>query len=198
MHLFRDIRYALHTLRTSPAYAIMCIAVLALGIGANAAIFSVLNTVIFDALPYPNPSQLVFLWERFPGLPAPVGDRMEVAHSNYLEWKRQATLFSDIEAYRGMTLDETAGDHPRHVKAAFASPGLFHLLGAQARTGHLFTATDDRTAVLSDIYFQNHYHGDPAALGRTLTLDGAAYTVVGVLPPRFHVPSTYEGDDQVN
>jgi putative ABC transport system permease protein len=180
----------------------MCITVLALGIGANAAIFSVLHSVILDALPYPDSSRLVFLWERFPGLPAPIGDRMQVAHANYLEWKRQSASFSAIEAYRGMPLEETGGDHPVTIKAAFASAGLFPLLGTHARTGRLFTASEeirgaDRVAVLSDSYFDQHFHRDPAALGRTLTLGGVAYTVIGVLPPAFHVPSTYQGDDQV-
>jgi len=199
----RDLRYALHTLRSSPGYAAMCIGILALGIGANAAIFSVLHSVVLDALPYPDPSRLVFLWERFPGLPAPVGDRMQVAHQNYLEWKRQSTVFAAIEAYRGMKVNETGGDHPRSIDAGFASAGLFQLLGAQARLGRVFTAAEDvpgggRVAVLSDTWFEQRFHRDPNALGSTLSLDGVAYTVVGVLPPRFHVPSTYEGEDQVN
>ena len=88
VNLLRDLRHALHSLRASPAYALLCIGILAFGIGANTAIFSVLNGVIFDALPYPDLSRLVFVWERFPGLPAPVGERMEVARRNYLEWKR--------------------------------------------------------------------------------------------------------------
>src|ERR1035441_2578538 len=72
MNFGRDLRYAFHTLRASPAYALMCICILALGIGANAAIFSVLDSVVLNALPYPDPSRLVFIWERFPGLPAPI------------------------------------------------------------------------------------------------------------------------------
>lgn len=180
----------------------MCICVLALGIGANAAIFSVLNSVILNALPYPDPSQLVFVWERFPGLPAPIGDRMQVARKNYLEWKRQNTVFAAIEAYRGMRLEETGGDHPTRIKSGFASAGLFSMLGAQARMGRLFTSAEesagaDRVAVLSDTYFGQRFHRDPNALGRALSLGGIAYTIIGVLPPKFHVPSTYEGGDQV-
>ncbi len=203
VNLLRDLRHALHTLRTSPAYTLMCISILALGIGANAAIFSVLDSVILNALPYPQPDRLVFLWQRFPGLPAPIGDRMQVARKNYVEWQRQGTVFSAMEAFRGMSLEETGGDHPVSVDAGFASAGIFPLLGAQARLGRVFTPAEDvngadRVAVLSDGYFEQHFHRDPNALGHTLRLGGVSYTVLGVLPPKFHVPSTYEGNDQVN
>jgi len=193
----RDFRYALHTLRTSPAYALTCIAVLALGIGANAAIFSVLNSVILNALPYPQVSQLVYIWQKFPELPPPVGERMQADRPDFEQWRKQATVFSAVEAYRGMKLDETGGDHPRQINAAFATPGLFPLLGAQPRLGRIFTAGEDRVAVLSDSYFERQYGRDPHVLGRTISVGNAAYTIVGVLPPRFHVPSTYEGNDQV-
>jgi putative ABC transport system permease protein len=200
---WRDLRYALRTLRASSGYTLMCIGVLALGIGANAAIFSVIDSVILSALPYPDPSSLVFIWERFPGLPAPVGERMKVARKNYLEWKRQGAVFAAMEAFRGMRLEETGGDRPQRIRAAFASAGLFPMLGAQARLGRLFTAGEDRpgadaVAVLSATYFERRFHGDPNALGRTLSLGGVAYRVIGVLPPKFHVPSTYEGQDQVS
>jgi predicted permease len=203
VNLWRDLRYALRTLGASPGYTLMCIGVLALGIGANAAMFSVLDGVILSALPYPDPSSLVFVWERFPGLPAPIGERMEVARKNYVEWQRQATVFATMEAYRGMNLEETGGDHPQHIRAGFASAGLFPMLGTQARTGRLFTAGEEKpgtdgVAVLSATYFEQRFHGDPSALGRMLSLGGAAYRIVGVLPPKFHVPSTYEGEDQVS
>ena len=181
----------------------MCIWVLALGIGANAAIFSVLDSVILRALPYPDVSRLVFVWERFPGLPAPVGERMQVARRNYLEWKRQGTVFAAMEAFRGMRLEETGGDHPQRIRAGFASAGVFPMLGAQMRMGRLFKADEERpgadgVAVLSATYFEQRFHGDPNTLGRTLSLAGVAYRIIGVLPPTFHVPSTYEGEDQVS
>ena len=202
MNLLRDLRYALRRLLATPGYSLMCIAVLALGIGANVAIFSVLHSVILSALPYPDVSRLVFLWERFPGLPAPVNDRMQVARKNWMEWKRQSTAFAQIEAYRGMRLQETGGDHPVYDRAGFASAGLFPMLGAQARIGRLFTAAEDQpgaapVAVLTDSYFEERYHRALSTLGSTIRLGGVAYTIIGVLPPGFHVPSTYEGDDQV-
>src|SRR5207249_1031534 len=107
--------YALRTLGRSPGYTLTCVAVLALGIGANAAIFSVIHSVILKPLPYPNSSRLVFVWERFPNLPDPLLARIQVARRNYLEWKRQSTVFADIAAFRQMSLAEAATDHPRHV-----------------------------------------------------------------------------------
>jgi putative ABC transport system permease protein len=202
VNLLRDFRYALRTLRAAPGYTAVSIGVLALGIGANAAIFSVLNGVILKALPYPAVSRLVFLWERFPGLPAPIGDRMQVARQNYLEWKRQATVFDAMEAFRGMHVDDTSGDHPVSVDAGFASAGLFPLLGTQARLGRIFTPAEetpgaDHVALLGDAWFEKRFHRDPHVLGQTVRLGNAPYTIIGVLPPEFHTPSTYEGSDQV-
>ncbi len=179
----------------------MCVGVLALGIGANAAIFSVLNGVILNALPYPEAQRLVFVWERFPGLPAPVGDRMQVTRSNYRAWKSQTGSFAAMEAVSGRTLPVESGA-PRSVSTAFASAGLFPMLGVQARIGRLFTASEDRrgadgVAVLSDSFFERRFHRDPKALGQSLMLGGSAHTVIGVLPPRFHLPSTNEGEDQL-
>jgi putative ABC transport system permease protein len=193
----KDFRYALNTLRRSPGYLLMCVAVLALGIGANAAIFSVLDGVILRALPYPDAGRLVFVWERFPPVPPPVGPRMRVARKNYDEWKRQNTVFSEMAAFRSRKLDETGLDHPRQVQAGFATAELFRMLGVEPRKGRLFAAGEDRVAVISDRYFETRFHRDASAIGRTLSLQGAGYTVIGVLPRDFHLPSTYEGSDQV-
>src|SRR5712691_4209806 len=115
MALIRDLRYAVRMLGRSPGYALTCVAVLALGIGANAAIFSVIHSVILKALPYPHAARLVFLWERLPHLTNPLSGRIQVARKNYLEWKRQNTVFSDMAAFRDWSVSETGTDHPRHV-----------------------------------------------------------------------------------
>ncbi len=94
MSLLPNLRHALRTLVRSPAYALTCIAILALGIGANTAIFSVVHSVILTPLPYPDASRLVFVWERFPNMPDPPGGRIQIARKNYLEWKRQNTITS--------------------------------------------------------------------------------------------------------
>ncbi len=200
---FRDIRHAVYTLSRSPGYASMCIGVLALGIGANSAIFSVLDSAVLEALPYPDPASLVVLWERFPGMPPPMDQRMGVAYSNFNVWKKQATLFRELAALTTMTVDETGLDHPRHVSTGFASPSLFQILGVRPRLGRLFTpaedrAGSDRVAVLADGYFDHRFGRSPGALGQSVVLGGVAYTIIGVLPPRFHLPAMYEGTDQLS
>ena len=201
MSLLRDLRHTLRTLSRSPAYALTCVAVLALGIGANTAIFSVVHSVILTPLPYPDASRLVFAWERFPNMPDPPGGRIQVARKNYVEWKRQNTVFSDMAAFRDMPLDETGIAQPQRISTGFASANLFPILGARARFGRLFAPDEERkdndhVAVLTDKYFDHRFHRDPAALGKSIILGGAAYTVVGVLPPKFHLPATWEGMDQ--
>ncbi len=191
------LKYAVNTLRRSPGYAAMCVAVLALGIGANAAIFSVLDGVILRALPYRDAARLVFVWERFPAMPPPIGPRMRVAFRNYGAWKRENTVFAEMAAFRGDQQNETGLDHPRSVWVAQTAANLFPMLGVAPRLGRLFSANEAHTALLSDSYFESRFHRDPGAIGRTVSLEGTAYTVVGVLPARFHLPSTYEGSDQL-
>jgi putative ABC transport system permease protein len=195
------LRQTFRTLARSPGYALTCIAVLALGIGANVAIFSVVHSVILTPLPYPDVARLVFVWQRFPALPDPPFGRIEVTRRNYEEWKRQNTVFEDMAALHQDSLEETGIDHPRHVVTAFVSANLFSMLGAKPRLGRLFTPQEerkdsDRVAILSDAYFEKRFHRDAAALGRSITIGGASYTVIGVLPPKFHLPSTAEGLDQ--
>jgi len=196
-----DFLNAFRTLRRSPGYALTSISVLALGIGANAAMFSVIDSVILKPLPYPDPSRLVMVWERFPNMPDPPGSRLQVTHYSYLEWKRQNTVFSDMAAFSDFSLNETGVAQPDHVETGFASANLFALLGARARVGRLFTSAEERAgndpvAVLTDKFYEARFHRDPRALGRSLTLDGATYTIVGVLPARFHLPALWQGMDQ--
>src|SRR5262249_34046408 len=176
LFMLRDLRHAFYTLWRSPGYTLLCIGVLALGIGANAAIFSVLDAVVLRAIPYPDPDRLVFVWERFPAMPPPMGPRMRVARRHFREWQRQTTGFAGMAAYCTRVLDETGGAHPRHVRTGFASPAVLPMLGVQPRMGRLFSTTDDRAVLLTDAFFETRYQRDPAIIGRTLTLDGAAYT----------------------
>ncbi len=201
MRVAGNLRHALRTLFRSPAYALSCIFILALGVGANIAIFSVVYSVILTPLPYPDVSRLLFVWERFPGSADPLFGRIPAAHKNYLEWKRQNTVFEDIAGMRRSSLDETGIEHPRHVSTGFASVNLFQMLGAKASVGRLFATNEeardrDRVAVLTDSYFETRFHRDASALGKAILLGGVNYTVIGVLPPKFHLPSTAEGLDQ--
>jgi putative ABC transport system permease protein len=196
-----DLVNALRMFRRSPGYALTCIAVLALGIGANAAIFSVIYSVILKPLPYPDPSRLVMVWERYPNMPDPPGSRLVATHYSYLAWQRQNTVFSDLAAFCNFDLNETGVEHPDNVDTGFASANLFSLLGVRTPVGRLFSSGEERqgndhVVVLTDTFFESHYHRDPSALGRSITLGGAAYTIIGVLAPRFHLPAMWEGLDQ--
>jgi putative ABC transport system permease protein len=197
-----DLLSAFHALRRSPGYTLTCIAVLALGIGANAAIFSVIYSVILKPLPYPDPARLVMVWERFPNMPDPPGSRLQSTHYTYQAWRTQNTVFGDMAAFRDMTLNETGIDRPDHVDTGFASANLFPMLGVRARIGRLFNNGEERkgkdqVVALTDAFFESHYRRDPSALGRSITLDGASYTIIGVLPPRFHLPAVAQGMDQM-
>jgi putative ABC transport system permease protein len=202
MRSFGDFRSTLRSLLRSPAYALTCVAVLALGIGANAAIFSVVYSVILTPLPYPEASRLVFVWQRLPILPDPPFGRIQANHKNYLAWKQQNTVFSDMAAFREENLLDAALEHPQHVSTGFASANLFSMLGVQTRIGRTFQPDEERrnnnhVAVLADGYFDHRFHRAPGVLGKTITLSGDVYTVIGVLPPKFHLPATNEGLDQL-
>ncbi len=201
MDLIRDLRHTVRTISRSPAYALTCIAVIALGVGANAAIFSMVHSVILSPLPYPDSERLVFIWEKFPNMPDPLGSRIQVARKNYLEWKRQNSSFAGMAAFQEEQLNETGSGQARHVSAGSASADFFPLLGVHPQRGRLFRPEEERkesgsVAIVTDEYFKNGLHHDPNALGKSITLGGVSYTIIGVLPPKFHLPAMWEGMDQ--
>jgi putative ABC transport system permease protein len=196
-----EVRFALRSLAKAQSYSWTCILVLALGIGANTAIFSIISSVVLKALPYPELSRLVFVRERFPTASDPLFARMRVARTNYLEWKRHNTAFESMAAFQQRPMNEIVNGETRSVAVGFGAANLFPMLGARARLGRLFGPAEehasDLVAVLSDEYFERCFQRAATALGASITLGESVYTVVGVLPPRFHLPSTDEGDDQL-
>ena len=196
-----DLRFGLRVLRKSPGFALTVIAVLALGIGANAAVFSVVDAVLLRSLPLRDPERVVMIWEKNPALGPPIGDRVPVAYTNFLEWVRQATQFEAIGGFEDANFNFTSGPEPERIEGARASANIFTLFGVRPRLGTSFdaAATDpakSHVVVLSDAFFKNHFGGERTALGQTLTLNDVAYTIVGVLPPEFHLPAAREGQDQ--
>ena len=117
----RNLRHTIRGISRSPAYALTCIAVIALGVGANAAIFSMVHSVILSPLPFPDSDRLVFVWEKLPTMPDPVGSRIQVARRNYLEWKRQTGSFTGMAAFAEEQLNETGPEHPRHISVGSVS-----------------------------------------------------------------------------
>jgi putative ABC transport system permease protein len=198
---FADLGFAFRILRKSPLFFATVVFVLALGIGANSAVFSVVDAVLLHALPYRQPDRLVMLWEKNPTLGAFVGDRVPAAYSNFIEWRKRATKFAAIAGFADANFNLTSAPEPERISGARASANFFETLGVQPRLGTSLAAaaTDpSRTQVvlLSDTFFKNHFGGQPNVLGQKLTLNDLAYTIVGVLPPDFHLPASRDGSEQ--
>jgi len=196
-----DLRFGLRMLRKSPGFALTTIAVLALGIGANAAVFSVVDAVLLRSLPLRDPERVVMLWEKNPALGGSIGERVPAAYTNFLEWGRQATQLEAIAGFEDANFNLTNGPEPERIEGARASPNIFALFGVKPALGASFdsAATDPaktHVAVLTDAFFRSHFGGQRDAVGQTLTLNDVVYTVVGVLPAEFHLPAAREGQDQ--
>ncbi len=188
-------------LRKSPGFALTTIAVLALGIGANAAVFSVIDAVLLRSLPLRAPERVVMLWEKNPALGGSIGERVPAAYTNFLEWTRQATQFEAIAGFEDANFNLTSGPEPERIEGARASANIFTLFGVTPALGTSFDAAaadpaKSHVAVLTDAFFRSHFGGQRSALGQPLTLNDIVYTIVGVLPPEFHLPAAREGQDQ--
>ena len=188
-------------LRKSPGFALTTIAVLALGIGANAAVFSVVDAVLLRSLPLRDPERVVMIWEKNPALGGSIGERLPPSYVNFLEWQRQATQFEGIAGFEDANFNLTSSPEPERIEGARASANLFTLFGVKPALGTSFdsAATDPsktHVAVITDAFFRTHFGGERSALGQTLTLNDVAYTIVGVLSPDFHLPAAREGQDQ--
>ena len=191
--LVADSRYTLRTMRRTPVLAGAAILTLALGIGANTAIFSAVNAVVLRPLPFPNPNQLYMVWEENP---EKGWYKQVAAPANMLDWKEQVAAFADVMAYSEgfgtATLDN--GGEPVTVRPAFGTGNFFSVLGARAALGRTFAdaetwRTGQSIAVLSHHLWRDRFGSDPKLIGRTIQLDGAPVQVVGVMPAGFEYPS---------
>jgi putative ABC transport system permease protein len=184
-----DARYALRMMRRDWTFSAVAIVTLALGIGANTAIFSIVNGVLLKPLPYPNADRLVLAWERNLAIGK---ERDPVAPLNYQDWRSQNTVFDELGAYRfrSFALDDV-GD-PEQLGALSVSSSVFRVLGVSATAGRVFTEEEerreDRVVVLGHALWQRRFGGSPSAIGRSLSLNGAAFTIVGVMPATFAFP----------
>ncbi len=199
--LAQHLKLAFRVLRNAPAFSSLVIVILALGIGANTAVFSVIDAVVLQQLPYGDPSRLVVLWEKNHALGASIGERVPVSHANFVEWVRQAKSFEDIAGFESVNLNRTGAGEPERIEGARVSQNFFQLFSVKPAIGTTFTpvASDPgnaHIAVLSDSYWQTHFGGSRSVLGQPITLNDSVYTIVGVLPANFYLPSTREGSDQ--
>ena len=191
-NLLQDVRFAVRMLRKSPAFTITAVLMLGLGIGANTAIFSVVNAVLLRPLPFPEPDRLV----RVESTIARTGEVGGVSYPDFLDWRKQNTVFQNLATFniRGLAL---SGDGtPVRLRGAMVSADLFPLLGIAPSMGRWFTPSEDlpgaaggaNAVILSHQTWQSYFHSDPLILGRSIQLDHAPFTVVGVMPPSFQFP----------
>ena len=180
--MIKDIRYGLRMLRKNPGVSTVAVLTLALGIGANTAIFSVVSTVLLNPLPYKDPDRLVSLWEN-----VPTHGKWRVAPANFLDWKKQNTVFEDVVAFGGATATLTGDGDPEQISGTAVTPGYFEVVGVQPALGRAFQAEEyklgqDRVVILGHGLWQRRYGGDKNIINRTVVLDGSSCTVVGVMP----------------
>ena len=192
--LWKDIRYALHALRSNPGFALISILTLALGIGATTAIFSVVNGVLLQPLPFADPSRLVMVWERSPDEGA--DERNVVSGPNFTAWEAEVPrTFSSMGTIVDWQMSLTGQAEPELVLAGLSSGRLFTTLGARPFLGRVFNEGDaseegENSIVLSHVFWQRKFGGDPGAVGRTVSIDNTAHTVIGVMPREFFVPES--------
>lgn len=188
--LLQDLRYGLRMLRKSPAFTAVAVSTLSLGIGANTAIFSIVDAVLLRPLPYNAPERLVVIGEVAPG-----NRSISVAYPNYLDWKAQNKSFDNMAAYNSTGVILRAADASDRLDGWMVSASFLRTLGVTVALGRDFSDEDERTAapvlLLTDGLWKRRFGGDPAVINSPVTLDGKRYTVIGVLPPGFRGYFTY-------
>lgn len=189
---YYDLRYAVRMLRKNPIFTSVAVLTLALGIGANTAIFSVVNAVVLRPLPYAEPDRLVMLWETMTG-----NDRRSAAPGNFFDWRMQSGAFQDMAATFYANFNLTSDGGPDRIDGATITSNLMTMLGARAQLGRTFQPDDDehqdRSVVLiSDGLWKRRFASDPKLVGRTITIDETPHTVVGVMASGFQFPARSE------
>jgi putative ABC transport system permease protein len=190
--LLQDLRCGVRMLRRNAALTVVAMMSLSLGIGANTAILSVVNAVLLRSLPFSQPERLVRLWERPPK--APPGGRFAVAPANFLDWREQNQVFEEMAALVLRQMILTGTDQPKRVRALLVHSNFFRLLGVQPALGRTFQPEEDGrpfgpgaapVVILSDHLWRSHFASDPQVIGKTISIEGGAHTVVGVMPAGF-------------
>ncbi len=182
----QDVKFAARSLRKRPGFAATVLLTLALGIGANAAIFSVVDAILLKPLPFAQPERLVHLWEAYQ---SNVDNRSEASYPDYLDWRARNRSFTDLAGYHGSGF-VFGTDHPQIVRAAKTTANFFDVLGVHPEIGRAFVAGEDavgapRRVLLSYAFWQKNFGGDRSVPGRIIMLDGTTATVIGVLPEDF-------------
>jgi putative ABC transport system permease protein len=185
-NLLQDLRYAFRTLVKSPGFTVVAVLTLALGIGANTAIFSLIDAALLHAVPFPEPERLVMVWTNNPGrdwhhFPASVPD--------YRDWQHSG-VFEQLAAFTDTGFNLRVGDRTERILGLSVTPEMFPALGAKPRLGRMFQDSDtqpghEHVVILGDALWRSHFVADPNIIGKSIVLDGSPYTIIGVLPKSF-------------
>ena len=186
--LIRNVRHAARVLRKSPGFTLAAVATLALGIGANTAIFSVVKAVMFTPLPYDRPDQLVMIWNA-----ARPGDMTHLSLQEVVSYRDDSTTFSGVGGYIETNVNLTGGDDPERVRAAVVTGELFSTLAMTPLLGRALSASDSapgapEVVALGNSLWQRRFGGTPNLVGQTIIVNGRLREVVGVMPPAFQLP----------
>jgi putative ABC transport system permease protein len=195
--MFEDLRYSLRGLARNPSFTLVAVVGLALGIGANSAIFTAMNAVLLRPLPYKKAEQLVLLWQlnRHNGV-----HEIKASAPDYSDWKEQNSVFQDIAAFNansGLGLNLSGAGHPERISATSVTGNLFSVLGVTPALGRSFLPDEERpgaapVCILSDGLWRRRFGADPKILGKAVTLNAEAWTVVGVMPAGFRFPQSVD------
>ena len=183
----QDLRYGLRRLAKSPGFTVVAILTLALGIGANTAIFSVVNGVLINPLPFRNADRIVSVFQNLPDFP-----EGSISYPNFLDWQRDNRSFESMAAYRWANGTITGAGQPENVRARCVSAAFFPILGVNPILGRNFNADDDRrgtdpTVLISEGLWQRKFGSDPDVIGKRLVVGGTGRTIVGVIPASFQL-----------
>jgi len=195
--VWRDVRTGARSLVHSPVFTVVTVLSLALGIGANTAIFSVVNGLLLRPLPYPESEQIVHVWHTPPQQSFPGLDKFSVSPANYLDWKAQSTSFEQIAVYTDAGMSLSTSNDPLPLIGAVVSSDFFSVLRTNPILGRTFTTEEERpgrdqVVVISHKLWQRAYGAKPNVVGQTLTLNSRSFTVVGIMPAGFEFPSEAE------
>jgi putative ABC transport system permease protein len=187
----QDVRFGFRVLRKSPGFTAVAVLTLALGIGANTAIFTIVDAVLVRPLPYKNPDQLAMLWETEPELP-----KAPATAPDYQDWKTMAHSFQSLAAGTEATFNLTGAGEPRRLEGFSVAPNMFELLGVHASLGRTFFQGEDQAGhasvvVLTHGLWKSAFGADPSVIGRGINLDAQNYTVIGVMPPQVRFPELW-------
>jgi putative ABC transport system permease protein len=188
--LWQDLRFGLRMLRKNPGFSLIVILTLALGIGANTAIFSVVSAVLLRPLPYPEPDKLVMVWE----WRIREARKNVVAPADFLDWRARNQVFTNIAAKNEISVDLSEGNEPERVRAGLVSASFFEVLGIKPMLGRVFLAEEEqagrnRVVIMNHDLWQRRFGADRNIVGRRISLSGVSVEVIGVLPPSFRFPS---------